>query len=88
MSWSILVTGRDKEKLKEAVRAEQCKDEVNQPHNGVPKRVADHICNEIDRIRIYEWENRKFGLTINGSGSFHEQGCNETVSITPVRRVE
>lgn len=88
MSWSINLVGRDKEKLKEAVRAEQCKDEEKNPHSGVPVRVANHICNEIDRVRIYEWEGRKFGLTIVGSGSWHEQGMNETLAINPTRIIE
>ena len=88
MSWSIQMFGRDKAKLKEAVRGEQCKDEEKNPHSGVPSRVVDHICNEIDRIRIYEWEGRVFGIHINGSGSWHEQGMNETLTINPIRMVE
>lgn len=88
MSWSIYLVGRDKEKLKAAVRKEQCQDEQNNPHSGVPKRVADHICNEIDRIRIYQTQERVFALKIEGNGSFHEQGGNETLSFTPVRLAE
>lgn len=88
MSWSISKIGRDKEKLKAAVRADQCQDEEKSPHNGVPKRVVDFICSEIDRIRIYEWQNKKYGLNINASGSFHEQGINESVRIDPVQIIE
>lgn len=88
MSWSIAIVGRDKAKLKEAVRAEQCKDEANNPHSGVPKRVVDHICAEIDRVRIYEFSGKTFGLQISGSGSFHEQGINETVTMHAVQIVE
>lgn len=88
MSWSISIIGRDKEKLKAAVRAEQCKDEAGNPHSGVPARVADHVCAEIDRVRIYQWEDRVFGLRIEGSGSFHEQGSNESVRVDPIRIVE
>lgn len=88
MSWSINLIGRDKAKLKEAVRAEQCKDEEKNPHSGVPVRVADFICSEIDRVRIYQWEDKVYGLKIEGSGSFHEQGLNETLRIDPVRIIE
>lgn len=88
MSWSINIVGRDKAKLKEAVRAEQCKDEANNPHSGVPSRVCDHICSEIDRVRIYEFGGKQFGLVINGSGSFHEQGSNETLQMHATQIVE
>ncbi len=88
MSWHLSIAGRDKAKLKEAVRAEQCKDEEKQPHNGVPKRVCDHICDEIDRVRIYEYSGKTFGVQIQGSGSFSEQGMNETLSISAVRLPE
>ena len=88
MSWSIYVVGRNKEKLKEVVRAEQCRDEEKQPHSGAPARVVDYLCKEIDRIRIYEWENKTFGIRIVASGSFHEQGCNESIDIQPTRLVE
>jgi hypothetical protein len=88
MSWSISLIGRDKEKLKAAIRDKQCKDEEKNPHGGVPRRVADHLCSEVDRCRIYEWDGRKFALKIDGSGSFHEQGSNETITIGNVELVE
>lgn len=88
MSWSISLVGRDKEKLKEAVRAEQCKDEANNPHSGVPKRVCDFLCSEIDRVRIYQSESKVYGVKIEASGSFHEQGVNETLRIDPLRLIE
>lgn len=88
MSWSMVVIGRDKAKLKEAVRQHQCKDEVSNPHNGVPKHVVDHVCAEIDRVRIYEFADKTYGLHISSSGSFHEQGCSETLSIGAVQLVE
>jgi len=88
MSWSIKIVGRDKAKLKEAVRTEQCKDEEKSPHNGVPKRVCDFICSEIDRVRVYEWEGRQFALDVEGNGSFHEQGIAERLEIRSVRVVE
>lgn len=88
MSYSIGIIGRDKAKLKEAVRAAQCQDEEKNPHSGVPKRVCDHICNEIDRIRVYEYAGKTYGLKIEGSGSFHEQGISETLKIDPVQIIE
>lgn len=88
MSWSINLVGRDKEKLKAAVRSEQCKDEAGNPHSGVPKRIADHLCAEIDRVRIYEFNGKTFGLTITGSGSWHEQGSNETLQMHATQIVE
>lgn len=88
MSWSIHLAGRDKAKLKEAVRAQQCQDEEKNPHNGVPKRVCDFLCSEIDRIRIYEYHGKVFGLMIEGSGSFHESGINESIVIKGVGLVE
>lgn len=88
MSWSIQVIGRDKAKLKEAIRAQQCPDEEKSPHNGIPKRVVDHLCSEVDRVRIYEYSGKSYGLDIQGNGSFHEQGSNETLSIKPVQLIE
>ena len=88
MSWSIHKVGRDKEKLKEAVRKEQCKDEVHQPHSGVPKRVCDYICSEIDRIRIYEFAGGKSAIRISAQGSFHEQGSGETVTLDQIHIIE
>ncbi|MCR4297383.1 MAG: hypothetical protein NUV75_01330 [Gallionella sp.] len=87
MSFSIQVVGKDKAKLKEAIRAQQVKDEA-QPHNGVPTRVADHLCAEVDRVRIYEYAGRQYGLSIDASGSFHEQGSNESITIKAVLLVE
>jgi hypothetical protein len=34
MSYSISVIGRDKEKLKAAIRDQECKDEEKNPHGG------------------------------------------------------
>lgn len=87
MSYSFTVIGRDKAKLKEAVRNAQVKDPA-QPHNGVPVRVADHLCNEIDRIRVYEYQGKQYALSIVANGSFHEQGINENLVITQIQLVE
>lgn len=88
MSYSMILFGRDKEKLKAAIRAQQCQDEEKNPHSGVPVRVADHLCSEIDRVRIYEYAGKSYGLRIEASGSFHEQGCNHTESISSIQIVE
>lgn len=88
MSWSIRVAGRDKEKLKAAIRAEQCKDEEKAPHNGVPVRVADFLCKEVDRVRVYEWNDKKFAIHIEAEGSFHEQGVTEHVIVKQTQVVE
>lgn len=88
MSWSIHVVGRDKEKLKEAVRAEQCKDEEKSPHNGVPSRVVKYLCDEIDRIRVYTYQDKVYGIKIDGNGSFHEQGSQEHVEVGQTQLVE
>jgi hypothetical protein len=88
MSWSLQIIGRDKEKLKEAVREQQCKDEVNAPHSGVPRRVVDFICSEIDRVRIYTYQGRVYGVNLNASGSFHDQGITESIRIDPVQLIE
>lgn len=88
MSWSIELIGRDKEKLKAAVRVRQCQDPVGNPHAGVPVRVADHLCNEVDRIRIYQYEGRSYGVRIKAAGSFHEQGSNETCEVQPQELIE
>ncbi|HXN15885.1 MAG TPA: hypothetical protein VN878_05880 [Usitatibacter sp.] len=88
MSWSLQVIGRDKAKVKDAVRAAQCQDEEKNPHSGVPKRVADFVCSEIDRIRIYEYAGRTYGVNVEANGSFHEQGLNEFLKISPVQIVE
>lgn len=88
MSWSITVVGRDKEKLKAAVREKQCQDEEKSPHNGVPKRVCDYICSEIDRIRVYEFNGSKWAIRVDGGGSFHEQGSSERVEMTQIHIIE
>lgn len=87
MSWSVSLIGHNKEKLKAAIREQQVKDE-KQPHNGIPVRVADFICSEIDRVRVYEYAGKRYGLNIVGSGSFHEQGISESLKIDPVQIVE
>jgi hypothetical protein len=88
MSWSISKVGRDKEKLKEAVRKEQCQSEETSPHNGVPKRVVDHICAEIDRIRVYDFNGSKYAIRVEGNGSFHEQGSNESMRLDQIHVIE
>lgn len=88
MSWSLSKVGRDKEKLKEAVRKEQCQDEAKSPHNGVPKRVIDYVCAEIDRIRVYEFNGQKWAIRITAHGSFHEQGSNESVGLDQMHIIE
>lgn len=88
MSYSITIIGRDKTKLKAAVRAQQCKDEDNAPHNGVPAVVVDRLCAEIDRVRIYDIPGRTFGLKIEASGSFHESGCSHTYNVQQAEVVE
>jgi len=88
MSYSISVIGRDKEKLKAAIRDQECKDEEKNPHGGVPKRVADHLCDEVDRCRIYEYAGKTYGLKIDASGSFHEQGSNHSSTVVPVQLIE
>lgn len=95
MSWSINITGRDKAKLKAEVRRQQCKDETNNPHSGVPARAADLICSEIDRCRIVDLPTRVEGepgrvgaLVINCHGSWHEQGFTESLNITQIQLVE
>ena len=87
MSWSIQLVGKDKEKLKAAVRAQQVKDESN-PHSGVPVRVADLICSEIDRVKVYQYQGRTYGMQIKGNGSFHDQGLNEHLEIFTVEITE
>lgn len=88
MSYSITVIGRDKENLKAAIRAQQCKDEANNPHSGVPKWVADFLCSEIDRVRIYQYQERVYGLKVDASGSFHEQGMNHKFEMVAVQMAE
>lgn len=87
MSYGIIIIGRDKAKLKAAVRDQQVKDEKN-PHSGVPVRVADHICSEVDRVRVYEYAGKSFGLRIEASGSFHDQGSNDLLKIESVQIVD
>jgi hypothetical protein len=81
MSYSITIVGRDKAKLKAAVREQQCKDEVNSPHSGVPEWMADRLCGEIDRVRIYEYQGRQYCLEVKANGSWHEQGASHTYSV-------
>ncbi len=88
MSYSITVIGRDKEKLKAAIRAQQVQDPVGNPHSGVPARVADYLCAEVDRVRVYQFEGRVFGLHVEASGSFHEQGSNDASKIYAVQLTE
>lgn len=88
MSYHIEVIGKDKEKLKDAIRKQQVKDPVGNPHSGVPQRVCDHLCNEVDRVRLYQFDSRSFGLRVKASGSFHEQGSNDLVEIGPVELTE
>lgn len=86
MSYSFQVIGRDKEKLKEAIRASQAHE--SSPHSGTPPWVVDHLCKEVDRCRIYEYAGKRYALSITASGSFHEQGGNDTFNITQVQLVE
>lgn len=88
MSYSFNAVGKDKGKLKDAVRAAQVKDEAASPHSGIPKWVADHLCEEIDRVRILDFNNRQYALSIEANGSFHEQGNNHSMKITNVLLVE
>jgi hypothetical protein len=87
MSYSISVIGRDKEKLKAAIRAQQVQDPQN-PHAGVPIWVADHLCSEVDRVRIYQFQDRVYALRVEASGSFHEQGGNDSFKLTQEQLVE
>lgn len=88
MSYSIKVVSCNKEKLKEAIRMQQCKDEVNNPHSGVPTRVADYLCAEVDRVRVYEYQGMRMAISIDAHGSFHEQGSNDTSTVTQIQLVE
>lgn len=88
MSYSITIIGRDKAKLKAAIRAQQCQDPEKAPHTGVPVWVCDHLCQEVDRCRIYEWQGRTFGLRIHANGSFHDQGGSDHFEVHAVEIVE
>ena len=88
MSYSITVIGRDKEKLKVALRAQQVKDPVGNPHGGVPERVVNYLCAEVDRARVHQFDGRTFGLHVEASGSFHESGSNDSSKIYVVELVE
>jgi len=88
MSYSLYLIGRDKEKLKAAVRSAQVKDEANNPHGGVPKWVADHLCDEIDRVRIVTFDGKQYAIDISANGSFHEQGHSHTFVMKNVQMVE
>lgn len=88
MSWSFNAVSRNKEKLKEAVRSSQCKDEASNPHSGIPSRTADLLCKEIDRIRINDFAGRVHAIKIDAHGSWHEQAFSETISIGQVQMIE
>jgi hypothetical protein len=87
MSYSISVIGRDKAKLKDAIRAQQTKEGANE-HSGVPPWMADKLCEEVDRVRVYDYAGRAYGLQINANGSWHEQGANHTYSVNNVQMIE
>lgn len=88
MSYSITVIGKDKERLKAAIRKQQVQDPEKNPHSGVPLWVADHLCREVDRTRLYQYEGRSFGLRVSASGSFHEQGSNDHFEVGSIELVE
>lgn len=88
MSWSFYAVSRNKEKLKEAVKQAQCKDEVNNAHSGIPSRTADLMCREIDRIRINDFAGKVHAIKIDARGSWHEQAFQETVSIDQIQMIE
>jgi hypothetical protein len=82
MSYSIGIVGRDKAKLKAAIREQQCTDEANRPHTGVPVWMADRLCDEVDRARIYEFNGRQMCLEVKANGSFHEGGAHHTYTVS------
>jgi hypothetical protein len=88
MSWSVNLAGCNKEKVKEAVRATQCSDEVNNPHSGTPRRVVELLCAEVDRIRVYEFAGKRMAIRISAHGSWHEQSFQESISIDQLQLVE
>lgn len=88
MSYSLMLIGRDKEKLKSAIRDAQCKEPEKNPHSGVPVHVCDRLCIEVDRVRVYEYAGKQFGLKVEANGSFHDQGVSEQMSISPVQMIE
>jgi hypothetical protein len=88
MSYSITVIGRDKAKLKAAIREQQVKDPINAPHSGVPAWVVDHLCSEVDRAKMYDYSGRTYGLWIKANGSFHEQGGNDHFEVQSVQMVD
>jgi hypothetical protein len=86
MSYSIQVVGKDKAKLKAAIKAQEAKPE--NPHSGVPPRMTEHLCNEVDRCRMYDRAGTQYALLIKASGGFHEQGSSDTSEVTQVQLVE
>jgi hypothetical protein len=85
MSWSIQLAGCNKEKVKEAVRATQCSDEVNNPHSGTPKRVVELLCAEVDRIRVYEFAGKRMAIRISAHGSWHDTRSSSAYWNSPHR---
>lgn len=82
MSYSIGIVGRDKAKLKAAIREQQCKDEERAPHNGVPAWMVERLCAEVDKARIYEYNGRLMCLEVKANGSFHDSGANHTYTVS------
>lgn len=88
MSWSFNAVSRDKTKLKAAVREQVCKDETSNPHSGVPSRVVEMLCREVDRIRINDFAGKVHAIRITAHGSWHEQGFSESISIDQIQLIE
>lgn len=87
MSWSHSVVGSDKAKLKQSIRDREVKDDTN-PHSGIPHDIADKLCAEIDRCRIYEYSGKRYGLYVQTSGSWHDQGYQASMDIRMVEVAE
>lgn len=81
MSYSIGIVGRDKAKLKAAIRDQQCKDEANNPHSGVPAWMADRLCEEVERVRVYEYAGRAYAIEVKATGSWHDAGAQHSYSV-------
>lgn len=81
MSYSIGLVGRDKAKLKAAIREQQTKDPTNNPHSGVPAWMADKLCEEVDRVRVYEYAGHAYAIEVKANGSWHDTGANHTYSV-------
>lgn len=81
MSYSFEIAGSDRESLKAAVWNAQATEE-NQ--YGIPGEVAQRIVVAIDRIKFYDYPNKKWGIYINVNGHDGEQGCNHSMTIRPV----